>query len=352
MLGTSGLARIFLSFPRSLVELGGPAAWLTPVGGLIVAMIGIYLFSLVLKKRPGKSIIEINEDAFGPFLGTTVNIICVVLVLEVAGAIFIRQFSESMLVTTLPSMPVSFVEIAILAVGLLGAYLGIEALARTARLTYLYVLAGMLFLIFALIPFWDFHNLLPFFGKGPKEVFLMGSLTTAGIAEIILAGVIVQNMGGAKSFVKIGIMFVLLGFGFLILTMLTLALSFDWSVSEEFAFPFSRLSRTVYLGRFFQRMEAIFIFLSGIVAALRVSLLIYGASVALAKSLKLPDYRPLIWPLGLAMFIMSLLPPDMPTTISLDQIYLRSLILIPDYLLPILVLAVFWFKRRGRRAYS
>lgn len=353
LLGISGVARILLSFPRSLVEIGGPAAWLTPLGGMVAALVGIYLFSLIFKKRPGRNIMEINEDAFGSYLGTAVNILCIVLVLEVAGAIFIRQFCESIVITTLTYVPISFVEIAILAVGLLGAYLGIEALARTARFTCLFVLGGILFLIFSLLPFWDFHNLLPLLGNGPKEVFLMGTLSTAGIVEIVLAGVIVQNMGGAKNFAGIGAVFVLVGFSFLILTLLTLTLTFDWSLAEEFAFPFSRLARNVYLSRFFQRMEAIFILISGIVAALRVSLLLYGASAALAKSLKLPDYRPLIWPLGLAMFILSLLPPDVPTAINLDQIYLYSFILIPDYFLPIILLTVFWLKKwRGKGAYN
>jgi len=352
LLGISSMARIFLPYPRLLVDIGGPAVWMMPLGGLAAALTGIYLMSLVLKKSPGSTIIEITEQAFGPFIGMAVNILVTFQILVVIGAVFIREFSEAMLTITLRYAPISLIDAAFLAMGLLGAYLGVEALARTARLTYLYVLGGLSILIFSLIPFWNFHNMLPFFGNGPKEVFLMGTYSTAGIAEIIIAGVIVQAMGGAKIFAGIGYRAMLLGFGILFLSLTTLVLTYSWPVSEEFTLPFLRLARTIYLGRFFQRPEAIFILVWGIVGAIKIALLLYTAAVSLARSLKLPEYRPLIWPLGLAMFILSLLPLDMPSVIEVDAVYIRSAILLPDYLLPLLILAVLWLKGRGARAGS
>jgi len=352
LLGISNIARIFLSYPRSLVEIGGSAAWMTPLGGLAAALAGIYLMSLVLKKSPGSTIIEITEMVFGPFIGMAVNILIIAHILEMGGALFIREFSEAMLITTLRFAPISVIDAVFLAMGLLGAYLGIEALARTARLIYPYILGGLIILIFTLIPFWNFHNLLPVFGKGPKEVFLLGTYSTAGIAEIIIAGVIVQAMGGAEIFARIGYRSMLIGFAFLIITLAVLVLTYNWPISEEFTLPFLRLARTIYLGRFIQRLEAIFILVWVFVGALKIALLLYGAAVSLARSLKLPDYRPLIWPLGLAMFILGLLPLDMLAAIKLDIVYLRSFVLIPNYLLPLLILAVFWFKGRRERAGS
>ncbi|MDD3652809.1 MAG: endospore germination permease [Desulfotomaculaceae bacterium] len=349
LLAISSISRLFLSYPGMLFEIGGPATWLTPLGGLVLALAAIFVLSLVLKKSPGSTIVEINEQAFGPYLGVAVNILAIVMVLELLGATYIREFSEAMLVTTLRFTPISVVDAAFLALGLLGAYLGIEALARTARLTYLYVLAALLFVILALIPFWNFHNLLPLLGKGPKEVFILGSLSTATLAELVIAGVIIQAMGGAEKLTRIGYRFIFMGFGLMMITLLDLVLTYNWTVSEEFTQPFLRLARTIYLGRFFQRLEAIFILVWVVVGALKIALLLYATAVSLARSLKLPDYRPLLWPLGLAMYILSLLPVDMVTTIRLDN-YLRWLLFVPAYLLPLLILAALWLKGRGARA--
>lgn len=348
LLGLSVVARIFLSFPNRLVELGGPAAWMTPLGGLIAAMGAVYLLYSLLKLRPGKTLMEISEEAFGPYFGLAFNIVFAVLLLELFGAIFIREFSEVILISTMYFAPINLVALAFLGVGLLGAYLGIEALARTARIVYIYVLLGLLVLIFALIPFWDFHNIVPVLGNGPKEVFLLGTLSSAGIMEIVIAGIMVRSMSDTKSIAKVCTVVVLTGFGFLSLMLLTLCLTYNWPVSEEFTVPFITLARTIYLGRFAQRMEAIFILILGIVAAIKISLLLYGAAVALAQTLKLPDYRPLIWPLGLAMFIISRLPPDFTTVLIVEHTYMRSWVLIPNYILPILAIVILWLrKRRG-----
>lgn len=352
LLGISSAARIFLTFPRSLVELAGPAAWLTPLGGLVLILAGIYILSLVLKKSPGHTIVEINELTFGPVLGLAVNIVLIVLVLEFVGALFIREFSEAMLTTTLRHAPASVIVTVFTASGFIGAYLGIEALARTARLTYLYVLGSIIILTLTLMPFWNFHNLLPVFGKGVKEIFLLGTISTAGIVEILLAGVIVQAMGGVGTFAAIGYRAMLLGFGILSLILLTLLLTYNWPVSEEFTLPFLRLARTIYLGTFFQRLESIYILVWGVVGSMKIALILYGAAVSLARALQLPEYRPLLWPLGLVMFILALLPPDMPTTSLLDENYVRIFVMAPGYLLPLLVITVFWVKGRGGRAGS
>jgi len=351
LLALSSLSRGFLSYPRSLVEIAGPAAWMTPLGGLAVALVGVYLISLVFKRNPGYTIIETTEQAFGPFIGTALNVLIVVSAFEMVGALFLREFSEAMLTTTLRFAPISIIDFSFLTMGLLGAYLGIEALARTARLIYLYVLAGLLITVLSLIPFWNFYNLLPLLGKGVSRDFLHGTYATAGIAEVILAAVIVQAMGGVKNFARIGYISMLISFGILIVLLVTLVLTYNWPISEEFTLPFLRLYRTIYLGRFFQRPEAVFILIWSVVGALKISLMLYGAAVSLARSLKLPEYRPLIWPLGLVMYIIGLLPLDMPAAVNLD-VYLRGFVLIPDYLLPLLILAAYWLKGRGKCAGS
>jgi len=351
LLAISNTARIFLPYPRHLAEIGGSAAWMTPFGGLLIALAGIYVMSLVLKNDPGDTIIEITENTLGPVAGTALNLITVIFFLAVS-ALFIREFSEALIIAALPNTPISVITASYLIVGLLGAYLGIEAMARTARLTYLYVLGGIALLLIALIPQWNIHNLFPIFGEGPLQVFGMGSLSTAGITEIVLAAVLVQNMGGADKYREIGYRSMLIGFALLIALMATLNLTTNREVSEEITLTFYRLSRNIYLGRFFQRVEAIFVIIWSIVGALKIALTLYGASVSLARTLKLPDYRPLIWPLGLSIFIFSLLPFDMPSAIRLDEFFLRPFSYIPNYVIPLLIIAVYWLKRRGRHADS
>lgn len=351
LLVLSNIARIFLPYPRFLAELGGPAAWMTPIGGLAVALAGVYLMTLVLNKSPDKTIIEITEEALGPVAGIAVNIVVVSFFISVS-MLFTREFSEALIVSALPNTPISAITLIYLSVGILGSYLGIEAMARAARLTSPYIFGGIVILLISLSPQWNFNNLFPFFGTGPVQVFGLGAFSTAALTEIILAAVLVQAMGGPGKFGKIGYRSMLLAFlllsGLLAATVLTIGRDY----TMESTLPFYSVTRNIFLGRFFQRVEAVFVIIWSIIGGLKIALTLYGASVSLARTLKLPDYRPLIWPFGLVIFILSLLPPDMPTAVKLDSDFLRPFSLIPNYLLPLLIIAAYWLKRRAGRADS
>jgi len=349
LLTMSNTARIFLPYPRVLAEIGGPAAWLTPLGGLIVALIGVHVVTLVLRKSPGKTIVEITEEACGPVLGTAFNLVTVSFFMAVA-TLFTREFSEAMIIAALPSTPISVIAFLFMFVGLLGAHLGIETMARSARLMYPYAMGGLILLLLALIPRWNVHNIFPILGNGPLQVFGQGSFTTSAVSEIILAAVLVQAMGGVEKLRHIGFRSMIIAFALLMALLLTLSMTLQWEAVLENSLPFYRLSRTIYLSRFFQRVEAVFIIIWGTIGALKIALTLYGASVSLARTLKLPDHRPLIWPLGLSVYILSFLPPDMPTAVKLDADLLRPFALIPNYLLPLLVIIAFWLRRGKKNA--
>ncbi|MDD4335417.1 MAG: endospore germination permease [Desulfotomaculaceae bacterium] len=351
LMAVSNVARVFLPYPRYLVELGGSAAWMTPIGGLAVTLVGAYIMSLVLKKNPDNTIIEITEEAFGSILGITFNLITIAFFISVCF-LFVREFSEALITAALPETPISVIATVYIAIGLLGSYLGIEAIARSTRLTYIYVFGGIVLLLFALTPQWKFDNLFPVFGNGFFPIFGLGAFSTAAVTEIILAAVLVQAIGGADKYMRINFFAALIAFTVLGVLLAALVLTMGKEVATETSLPFYRLSRNIYLGRFFQRVEALFIIIWSIVGAIKIALTLYGASVSLARTLKLPDYRPLIWPLGLIVFIFSFLPPDLPTTMKLDTDFLRPFAHIPNYLLPLLILAAYWLKGRMRRAGS
>lgn len=347
LLAISNIARIFLPYPRLLTEIGASAAWMTPLGGLVVALAGFYLMYLVLTKNPGQTIIEITEQFFGPVAGTLLNLVTVGFFIAV-GSLFAREFSEALIIAALPRLPISVISIAYLGMGMLGAYLGLEALARTARLAYPYVFGGILLLLLALAPQWDTSNLFPVFGNGPLQVFGLGTLSTASVTEIIFAAVIIQSMGGIERFRLVGYHSMLLAFGVLIAVFLVINLTFHWETMAENTLPFYRLARNIYLGRFFQRVESVFVIIWSVVAFIKIAVTLYGAAVALTRTLKLPDYRPLLWPIIAIMFMMSLLPPDLPTAVKLDADWLRPFALVTNYLLPLLLLVAYRLRRGSR----
>jgi hypothetical protein len=239
------------------------------------------------------------------------------------------------------------ISIGFMITAMLGAYVGVEALARSARVTYPFVLGGIVLLLTSLYPLFNINNIFPLLGTGPYQLFVQGGMAAGGLSEALIAAVIINSFASEKLYAPAVARAVLMGFAYLMVLELAFVLVLHWRAASEVTLPFYKLSSLVYLGRFFQRIEAIFIIIWGYIGIIKISITLYAASVALAGTLKLKDYRPFIWPLGLIVFIASLLPPDMSSTIFIDSEYFRTYGWIAILILPVVVLAVDRLRRKG-----
>lgn len=346
MLTMSSMARIFLSFPRLLVDLSGPAAWLSGLAGLAFTLLQAAVFHYALKPHPQKDILDVTRESLGKFAGTAANLIYALYFLTVVAG-FVRGFSEALLVSALPRTPISVVSISYILMAILGSYIGLEAMARAARITYPFVIGGIGLLLLGLYPRWDYTNLFPLLGNGPVEVFITGGFFSGVVTEILLAAVIVRSFHNWGDFGLIAARAMLMGFGYIILLLAVYILTVSYNSAQEFTLPFYSLSRLIYLGRFFQRVEAIFIVIWGFIAILKISLALFAAAYVLARVFRLPDHRPLTWPLAVIVFSASLIPPDLPSSIAADE-YLRIWATLPTVIIPVVVLVAVRFRMRGR----
>ncbi|MFZ5652446.1 MAG: GerAB/ArcD/ProY family transporter [Bacillota bacterium] len=346
MLTMSAMARIFLPFPRSLVDVSGPAAWLSGVAGLAFALLQAAIFYYALKPHPQKDILDVTREALGKFAGTAANLIYAFYFLMVVAS-FVRNFSETLLVSALPRTPISVVSISYILMAMFGSYIGLEAMARAARITYPFVVGGIGILLLGLYPRWDYTNLFPILGNGPVEVFITGGFFSGMVSEILLAAVIVRSFHNWGDFGLIVSRAMLMGFGYLTLLLAVYILTVSYNAAQELTLPFYSLSRLIYLGRFFQRVEAIFIVIWGFIAILKISLTLFASAYVLARTFRLPDYRPLTWPLAVIVFSVGFIPPDLPSSLTADK-YLRTWAVLPTVIIPIAVLVAARFRMRGR----
>ncbi|NPV26276.1 MAG: GerAB/ArcD/ProY family transporter [Firmicutes bacterium] len=122
---------------------------------------------------------------------------------------------------------------------------------------------------------------------------------------------------------------------------------FQLPVAEENVLPVYQLARIIRYGRFFQRLETIFVFfwlLNGLVA---LSAAFYGATTGLAKGLSLPDYRPILLATALVAYALAFIPPNYPTTMIWDRQFLQNLGWIITFVLPGLLFLVTLIRRKG-----
>ncbi len=113
---------------------------------------------------------------------------------------------------------------------------------------------------------------------------------------------------------------------------------FGTTVSAEKTLPFFEMARLIYINKYVQRLEAIFILLWVIVGVLGIAVCLYGALYIIARLFKLPTVSPLLLPVGLIMIQIASLLPDAATVVMVgttvfSDIYAPGMIVVTFALL-------------------
>jgi spore germination protein (amino acid permease) len=312
-------AKAFLGYPRFLVEMGLNAAWLLILISIIISLLFWLLIASLLNKFPGKSLMEINQIVLGNFLGLAVNIISLLYII-ISTSNLLRIFSGAVIITALPHAPISALAILFVIVMWIAAHLGLEAISRNAYISLPFIIIGITAVLLLLYPYWDVKELFPVLGIGPVRLLFNSFLNISAFGEIILLAYLAPFFSFDGTRLKnIGIFSIAtVGFYFLFITVTYLMVIPVPSALENLT-PFYQLSRSIYLGRYYQRLESVFIFFWIYTAFLRLSIGLILAAIVTRESLKIPYYRPLLPALCVLFFSLALTPAQLVTAISIEK---------------------------------
>ena len=340
------ITKLFLGVPRTLAEEGGSAAWLLVLTSAAIAAFGILILTKLIKRFPGKNLVQIAEILWGS-PGRILTCLILSLFFTAIATAAVREFAETMLTTVLPRTPISIVISIFVITMLLGAYNGIEVITRSSTLLLPFILAGIISLLLLSSNFINFSNLFPLLGTGLGQILYHSPGKSSIYTDIIFAGLITANISDRdkipvtiwKAFIFSVALTILIELFYLAVLRL--------SAAEKLYIPLYQLARIIYLGRFVQRIEAIYILIWFFTEALNLTLALYAAVVSLSWGFKIPIYQPLLFPWCLLIFSTSLIPADMVTAVALDIRVLREYSAIFIWGLPMALLATALLRRKG-----
>lgn len=338
-------AKVFLGYPRYLVEMGLNAAWMIVVIGACVSL-ALWLFIMSLLERfPGKSILQISVIVMGPVLGTILNLIVLIYLIGSTSNL-LRIFSDCVIITALPEAPISSLVILFGGIMLLASYMGLEALSRNAYIALPFIMVGVALVLFSLYPFWDAKNLFPLLGPGPLKVGFFGLLNCSSFGEVMILGILAPYLNFDQKMLRnIGIFSItIVGFYFLAIILVYLMVMPVPSGLENLA-PFYQLSRSIFLGRYYQRVESVFILFWTYTAFLRLALGLLLVALSVKDIFKLPYYRPLLPALIVIFYSLALTPESMiaATTIEKERVFIGGVI---TFIFPAIITVVAMLRHK------
>ncbi|HPU45588.1 MAG: GerAB/ArcD/ProY family transporter [Clostridiaceae bacterium] len=337
--------KIFLNYPRLAAEQGGTAAWIFTIYISVLALVGFTVIQALYKPFEGKDLLDVAELA----AGNPGRIIVGLVIIFSAGwcaTAYMRVFSENIKLIALTTSPLSFVELFFIVCLVVGAYLGTEALSRLHAFSVSFIASGYLLIMVGVVNYIDFGNLLPILGNGVNEIFINGAPRVSVFFEMLFLFLLTPFLKRHGNMKATG--YWSLGFSifFLVLSALVYTSVFPYPSSLERTIPIFHIARLIKLGRFFQRMESVFLFIWAAAALLYISVCFYFILFAFQKAFQLDYYKPLIIPFAIIIMAVSFIPTDFTEVIIYEVNIFRNWSWIVAFVMPILLLIIARLKKK------
>ena len=301
---------------------------------------------MMTKAYTGKNILEIYDEIVGKKAGRLFALIfCLILFLS--ASITLREFTDATKVYLLHESPPGFIVGMFIIAMTVVCFVGIEGLARAGKL-FSYILLFNFLIVMALsYKRFDSHRLYPLLGYGIGNTVKNGIMRCSAYGEIILLGVFAKTLNDTKDAGKIGyISLILAGLIIAIITFSVIA-SFPYFIAIELADPLYIMVSLVQYGRFFQRVEVIFIFTWNLSTLIGLTAIFYGAINCYCHAFNIKDKKPIIISFAISIYISTLIIPSISIIIDYVVPNFRDYGWIGFYS-PIFMAWIMWFffKRR------
>lgn len=341
-------AKIFLFYPRMTVEDAGTAGWIMSIFSSVVTFILFFIFIKLYVRFEGKDILDIAEHLGGKPLKIFIGMITagISLLLDI---IVIREFSEDMKVISLPMSPLSFIMIFFTIGAVLGTMLGIEAIVRLNAIIVPVIAAAYIIILLGVIPQMEFNNVFPILGTGMKDIFGNGLFRVSVFSELLAIFFLAPFLGDNKKVRSTGYIALGISSVFLLVSSLTYILAFSYPSSLEPFNPIYQMARLINLGRFFQRIESVFVFIWAMAALLYITSLFYLTVYVIAKSTGLKYMRPLIMPMAVIVFSAAFLQPDLISTIKIKTNFIYKTVGVGSFVIFALVMLLARLRKQTKK---
>lgn len=318
------VTNVFLSYPEAIARSGLEAAWMEPIlSGVLALILFMVVQGLIDRYFPGMDFVEITKRSFGSATAVAVALICAIYLLASTASVM-RQFEENVVTTVLPMTPLLVVGVLFIVVVWYLAYCGLEGIARVSVILLPILVLGLVAVCLMTANWWRPALLLPFWGSGVLSV-AGGALRYVSIfTNVLLLCIIYPHAQNQGAFRSVGVISILLSAALLGAFSAVFHMVFAPTQAVHMSFHLYQLARMIYLGRFFQRMESVFVFLWVASAVIRMAFTLWAAAYLTASAFAWPVFRPLLPALAVISFSVSMLPTNILSAIAWEQDYLLA----------------------------
>lgn len=253
-------------------------------------------------------------------------------------SIFLRSFSEGLKIIFFPRTTVPTIMLLFLIAMIMVNRLGFHSIVRSNLFFMPIILFSILFIFIANLDSFTFERMMPLFGNGFFSTFFSGLSNLFAFGGISFLYLLPPYLKEQKKYKKIAAVSIGLSAFFLLTSVATLLFIFPFVTTTEEIFPLYLASRYIEFGRFFQRLDAVFLFVWIISVISYLSITLYF-STSIFKKITNLQHTKWISPLfSILVFAIGLLPENLKQISFLENAVYQSFVIILVFLVSIILL--------------
>lgn len=347
---TVGINHIILNLPQDIINSTSSASILNVIFVSMIALGIVFLIAKLFEKFPGMDIFDIGKYLGGKWLQFLLQIAFFAYFIFTIS-ILLRSFSEGLKIIFFPRTPVPIIMFLFLMAMIILNKLGKISIIRANLFFMPLVLFSILFIFIANVENFTVQRALPLLGNGVSSTFFSGLSNLFAFGGISYLYLIPPHLKDQKNYTKIALISIGISSFFLLISVATLLFTFPFVTTSEEIFPLYLAARFIEFGRFFQRLDAVFVLIWILSMIGYLSIAFSFASDIFQKMAKLQSPKWIFSLLALLVFGIALLPQNMEQVSFLEENVYSSIILVLvfEVCLSILVLSnikYYWINRK------
>lgn len=323
-------------------------AWIVAILGTLIGLLIIWLYCIIGQWFPQLTFVQINEKILGKWVGKLTSLVFVIMSFIYAATLLF--YSGTFLnIHFMPDTPMAALNILMTIIIVMGVYLGIETIARSAEVFILVFIVLFFILIVFIIPEIKLENIQPIFESNPKMIFKssLSVIEVTSINAIVLLMIFpafINDIKKGKKFFFIGNL--IGGIMIIILTLLCILVLGAYGTAEEI-FPGYKLAKRINVGDFIQRIESLMSILWIIALYFKTTAYFYASVLGITQIFNLKNYRPLTMPLGGVVVVLSLvLYPNVVYQKTWNETIGLLLSFSVGLFIPLLLVVVYFIRKK------
>lgn len=343
--------KLILNIPYYIVELVGSGAIVNLIYIGIIDFILVLVIIKLFNKFENSDIIDISEFLGGNKLKFVIGILCIALFFLVAFITLI-DFSNVLHTIYFSNFPMIYIIFFFIFGILISNLIGFRGISRTISFIIPFAIFSVIVTFFTALGNLDIKDLTPILGESYYSNFVLGLSNCFAMYIIVYFYFFKPLLKDSSNYKKVSLISYVISFILLILTIIPMLTLFNTSTTSEPINSLFLLSRQIELGRFLQRVDAVFIFLWIFAIFAYLSFIVFLINRIFKKLIPVCDEKMFSYSTCSILFGISLIPLNISHIHFIEDILYRYIIIGFTFVIGILILLLANFKKRKEHKQS